>query len=204
MLCLSERTNQVRCGFELALLGRVSRMIRRNLEICIALDHMSSTPLLDQPTPTFWTPFGARLKSSLLGGAAATLLAPVAWLVVVLFQTGLYEPLSRVTSVLMALHAILLFAALVVFPSALIFGPLLLAICSRSPQYLKRCASGLGAVLGVAVIGLLHASASPSDGSLQLPVGLALFGASIGAAGAWVAARHFQVGGSLPWSKHVG
>jgi hypothetical protein len=148
------------------------------------------------PTGKLLSKYGLRLKSALFGAAVATLVSPIAWCVAVLANRRIHEPWSSIASVFFATPAILLVAAVVIFPSSLLLGPPLLTLANRVPRYSVSCATGLGAVLGAVVMFLLHASASPIE--VRVSFELIAFGASLGATGAWFASRHLAVeSGSL-------
>ena len=129
-----------------------------------------------------WLP---RAKAAVLGGIAATLVAPLLFLgtvlVVVPSNQGYGHSLANVLS---AAPGIWLFSAAVAVPASLLFGPSLLAVSFRLPRPCVT-AIALGAMLGVALMSVLAFLASA-----RAPANLPILGfaAALGAVGAGVAA----------------
>lgn len=143
--------------------------------------------------PSTQSRFMRRLVSSLLGAVATCLLAPVAWFVVVLlFQPSALGLGARLLTLLSAAPAIVLFAAVVSFPVCAVLGPAVLALASRHTVAPQRFATFAGALIGAIVLAVPSWLSSAS--STGYAAGLSAFGALLGAAGAWVAAKHHFMG----------
>ncbi len=140
-----------------------------------------------------WLP---RAKAAVLGGIAATLVAPLLFLGTVLGVGPATQGYGHsLANVLSAAPGIWLFSAAVAVPASLLFGPSLLALSFRLPHP-RATAVALGAMLGAALMRLLAFLAST-----QAPANLPILGfaAALGAVGAGVAAlswrRQLQDGG---------
>ena len=134
--------------------------------------------------------FGRMLVSSLFGALAASLLAPVAWLAVVVLSQPSTQGLSgRLHTLLGAAPAIALVAAVISFPLCAVLGPAVLAVAAKHPAAPRRLATAAGALIGAIAMAVppLLSSTSSSGFSPSLSV----FGAVLGTVGAWVAAKHY-------------
>ena len=135
--------------------------------------------------------FLAKVKASLLGGAAATLSAPIFFAAAIMLtpqdDRGFWkEPLD----LLPAIPAIWLFAAIVSMPTSLVFGPIILAVADRLPPRRTVSAQVLGGLLGAAIMNALPLVVGGATVGFLFQ--LSAFAAATGAVGAGVAAHWWR------------